>query len=307
MPANKIAAYSDAANAEDMTGVEIGEYNYKYRVLDGRWMPPYVTPERFAVARSIVMRPDDICYTSYPKSGSTWLAHILLLVVHGGDTPPDGTLRSHLHWVESSWTYPRSRDELEALPSPRILKSHMPYDMALGRDPTAQPGRYVYIARNPKDVACSYYFFERGKAWSGRYDGPWEHWLESFTAGRVQRGDWFDHVLGWWRAAQTADNILFLKYEDLLTDFETYLGVLANFLGYRLGNEVVDAIGAKTSFAQMSRDKFSNMSEIEDFETFFRKGQIGSWRSQFTTLQSREFDRLIEHRLGGSGLAFRYE
>lgn len=303
----KIAAYSDTVNAEDMSGVTVGEHNYKYRLLNGRWMPPYVTPERYALARSIVTREGDLCYTSYPKSGSTWLAHILLLITNRGDTPPEGTLRSHLHWVESSWTYPRSRDQLEVLPSPRIFKSHMPYDMALGGNPAANPCRYVYIARNPKDVACSYYFFERGKAWSGRYDGPWEHWLESFLAGHVQRGDWFDHVLGWWNAAKSAENILFLRYEDLLTGFRTELRRLTEFLGYDLGANVLERIEAKTRFANMSKDRFSNMSEIEDFETFFRKGEIGSWRTQFSPEQAERFDRMIERRLRGSGLEFRYE
>jgi hypothetical protein len=307
MVERKIAAYSDATHAEDMRGIEVGEFNYKYRLLAGRMMPPYVTPARYEVARSTVTRPRDICYTSYPKSGSTWLAHILLLIVNGGENPPEGTLRSHLHWVESSWTYPRTRDELAALPSPRIFKSHMPYDMALGGDPAANPCRYVYIARNPKDVACSYYFFERGKAWSGRYDGPWEHWLDSFLDGRVQRGDWFDHVLGWWTVAQRADNILFLRYEDLLTDFQTQLRALAEFLGYRLSEGVLGKIQAETSFARMSGERFSNMSEIEDFETFFRKGEIGSWRAQFTAEQNERFDRVIARRLSGSGPSFRYE
>jgi hypothetical protein len=69
----------------------------------------------------------------------------------------------------------------------------------------------------------------------------------------------------------------------------------------------MDRIRAKTSFANMSRDGFSNMSEIEDFETFFRKGEIGSWRTQITAEQNERFDRIIGHRLSGTGLSFRYE
>jgi hypothetical protein len=179
----------------------------------------------------------------------------------------------------------------------------MPLAMALGGDPTKNPCRYVYIARNPKDVAVSYYFFEREKSWSGGYSGPWEHWLQLFCEGRVQRGDWFDHVLGWWHA-RGAENIHFLKYEDLGRDFGTEVSKLAEFVGRPLGPGVLETIRSKTSFDAMHRDDFANMHEIEEFGGFFRKGAIGSWKEQFTPAQSAAFDELCQRRLRGSGLAF---
>ena len=191
-----IGQYRDETHLEDPDGLMVSEHGYKYRLLEGVVMPPYVTPERFRRSRTIATRAGDICYSSYPKSGSTWLAYLLVLISNQGRLPEDkGTLRDCLHWVESSWTYPRSAEELEALPSPRIFKSHMPYHMALGGDPTSNLCKYVYIARNPKDVAVSYYYFESQKSWSGHYDGSWEHWLGIFEKGQVQRGSWFDHVL----------------------------------------------------------------------------------------------------------------
>ena len=82
------------------------------------------------------------------------------------------------------------------------------------------------------------------------------------------------------------------------------LALLATGTGTRV---VLERIEAKTSFAIMRHDRFSNMSEIEDFETFFRKGRIGSWKAQFSPEQAERFDRMIERRLGGSGLEFRCE
>ncbi len=302
-----IKAYSDELHAEDISELIIGEHNYKFRLLEGRMMPPYVTPSRYKTSRELDTRPGDICFTSYPKSGSTWLAHIVLLITCNGETPADGTLRSNIHWAESSWTYPRSKAELEALAAPRIFKSHMPYAMALGGVPANSPCRYVYIARNPKDVIVSYYHFESGTAWSGAYDGPWEHWFESFLKGKIQRGDWFDHVLGWWHASREASNILFLRYEDLLTDFPQELSRLCDFLGYPLTDEVMLEIQRKTEYGAMSADRFSNMSEITDLETFFRKGKIGSWKEQFTAEQDQRFSDVIEERLQDTGLTFVYE
>ena len=302
----EIGAYEDSRHAEVLEDLKIGEYGYKYRELDGVIVPPYVTPNRYALSRRLATRPGDICYVSYPKSGSTWLAHIIVLITNNGFTPHDGTLRSHLHWVESSWTYPRSQHELDSLPSPRIFKSHMPYHMALGGDPANNLCKYVYICRNPKDVAVSYYHFERGQTWSGNYDGPWAHWLEMFLDGKLQRGNWFDHVLSWWAHAD-AENILLLKYEDLLMDFAGQLKKLMDFLGYPFTARILERIRERTSFENMKDGRFSNMREIDGFQGFFRKGQIGSWKEQFTPEQNERFDEVIQKRLQGTGLSFLYE
>jgi hypothetical protein len=302
----EIGEYDDHVHAEVLEDLRIGEYGYKYRIIDGIVMPPYITPSRYKLSRTIQTRRGDICYTSYPKSGSTWLAYILVLIVGNGETPSDPTLRSGLHWVESSWTYPRSRIELDALSSTRIFKSHMPYTMALGGNPVENPCKYIYIARNPKDVAVSYYFFERGKSWAGHYSGPWEHWLKMFMEGTVQRGDWFEHVLSWWHH-RTAENILFLKYEDLRRNLGGEIRKIARYLGYALDDETVSRIREKTLFQNMKQDDFSDMHEILEFHGFFRKGEIGSWKEQFTIAQNEQFDRLYRKRMRSSGLSFEWE
>ena len=302
----RVREYDDKIHAEVIDDLHTGEYGYKYRVVDGVVLPPYVTPNRYHLSRTIETRAGDVCYVSFPKSGSTWLAYIILLITHNGDTPENGTLRSCLHWVESSWTYPRSIIDLDDLPPPRIFKSHMPYHMALGRNPVDNPCKYIYIARNPKDVAVSYYFFESHKSWAGYYSGPWEHWLKMFMEGKVQRGDWFNHVLSWWNQRH-AKNILFLKYEDLLTNFATELGRIIKFLDYPLTFDMSNRIAHKTSFSAMKDNEFSNMHEINEFKGFFRKGKIGTWKEQFTVSQNEAFDRLYSERMKDSGLEFEFE
>lgn len=301
-----VGEYRDELHAEVLEDIETGEYGYKYRMLEGLVMPPYITPERYSLSRSIELRQGDVCFTSYPKSGSTWLSQVIYLVINNGETPEGTTLRDCLHWVASSWPYPRSRSELDALPSPRIFKSHMPYHMAVGGNPLESPCKYIYIARNPKDVAVSYYHFESGKKWSGNYSGPWEHWLQLLLDGRVQRGDWFDHVLSWWQH-RDAGNMLFLKYESMHQDFDAVLDELTRFLGYSLSDGVRDRIRQQTSFDYMKRDDFSNLHEIPELGSFFRKGQVGSWKDRFTVAQSEQFDRVFAERMQGSGLDFDFE
>jgi len=299
-----IKEYSDEIHAEDASELKIGEFGYKYRMIDNIVMPPYITPARYQLSRTLQTRPGDICYVSYPKSGSTWLAYILVLITHRGEVPPGKkTLRDCLQWVESSWTYPRSKSELDALPSSRIFKSHMPYEMAFGGDPSGNPCKYIYIARNPKDVAVSYYYFERQKSWSGGYSGSWEHWLKMFMQGSVQRGSWFDHVLSWWQYRESG-NILFITYEDMRNNLKGEIEKLMSFLGYPLNDEIVERIMQRTSFRNMQNEDFSNMHEIKEFREFFREGKVNSWKEQFTQEQSEAFDRLYLERTQGTGLEF---
>lgn len=303
---DKVIEYTDELHGEDLDGITVGEHDYKYRMLEGIMMPPYITPNRYKLSRTLETREGDICFISFPKSGSTWLSHIIYLLVHNGQTPEGETLRSSLHWVASSWPYPRSKEELDALPSPRIFKSHMPYHMAVGGTPTETPCKYIYIARNPKDVAVSYFHFESGKKWSGNYSGTWEHWLDAFMNGNIQRGDWFDHMLSWWQH-KDADNILFLRYEELKEDFDKVLEQLSHFLGYPLNDQLRTVIKEKTAFSTMKQDDFSSLHEIPELGSFFRKGQIGSWKDRFTVAQSEAFDRYYAERTKGYDIEFKFD
>lgn len=303
---SKIAPYQDELHGEAVEDILTGDYGYRYRILDGVVMPPYITPSRYQMSRDLEMRAGDICFVSFPKSGSTWLSNIIYLITTGGEELTDKPLRDCLHWVASSWPYPRDKEELDALPPPRIFKSHMPYRMAPGQEPGNNPCKYIYIARNPKDVAVSYYHFESGKNWSGNYAGPWEHWLGIFLEGRAQRGDWFDHVLSWWERSDS-ERILFMKYEDLKTNFDQEIEKLVAFLDYPLTDDVLEMIRRKTSFEHMKNDSFSNLQEISQLEGFYRKGQIGSWKDQFTVAQNEYFERVYAERMAGSGLEFMFE
>ncbi len=298
--------YRDELHAEILEDLRVGEFGYKYRILDGVVMPPYITPSRYALSRSLDIRSDDVVCTSYPKSGTNWISNVILRLQHGGGVPEGKTLRDSMHWVASSYLYPRTKEDLDKAPSPRLFSSHMPYHMALGGDPRERPCRYVYVARNPKDVVVSYFHFEAGQSWSGHYSGSWSHWLQMFVDGKLQRGDWFHHVLSWWRRAE-ADNVHFVKYEDLTNDFHDELKRLARFLDVDLTDELAASIAEQTQFRTMKGDTFSDLHDAGELGHFYRKGVVGSWKERFTVHQSEWFDEIYRTRMSGTGLDFVFE
>uniref|UniRef100_A0A1X7T1I4 Sulfotransferase domain-containing protein n=1 Tax=Amphimedon queenslandica TaxID=400682 RepID=A0A1X7T1I4_AMPQE len=67
-----------------------------------------------------------------------------------------------------------------------------------GRDPANSIAKYIYIARNPKDVAVSYYYHAK-RFTHFDFTGDWNCFFEFFMKGEVPFGLWFDHVLEWWK------------------------------------------------------------------------------------------------------------
>ena len=101
--------------------------------------------------------------------------------------------------------------------------------------------------------------------------------------------------------------MLFLKYEDLKRDFSSQLRRISNFTGHELSGEAFERVVNASSFQHMKQSRFANHQTMRGFEGVFRKGEIGSWKEQFTVAQSEAFDKLYKQRMAGSGLDFDFE
>ena len=191
------------------------------------------------------------------------------------------------------------------MPSTRIFKSHSPYHMMAGGLPHTSPAKYIYIARNPKDTAVSFYYHMCGFIYT-QYSQLWEHFFRLYMNGTVDYGLWFDHVLEWWKH-RDAENILFLKYEDMKKDHRGAVKKIAEFMGYSLKEEVIDTIVEKSTFQNMRDNPAINdflMKFRKPDAAFFRKGVVGDWRGHFTPEQNVKFDAVYAEKMKGSGLDF---
>ncbi|KAI4282981.1 MAG: hypothetical protein L6R38_002507 [Xanthoria sp. 2 TBL-2021] len=300
----RVLEYTDAQHAEDASQLVISEHGYKHRLVDGVVMPPYITPSRYHLSRTLCTKPTDVCFVSYPKSGSTWLSYILVLLTSPStdlDSHSRGdTLRNSLHWVESSWTYPRSREDLDIPPFQRG-PGHG------GRSADLQVAYAVFDGAGRRSGRAG---VQSGKSWSGFFKPDWELWLNMFCGGEVQRGDWFEHALSWWRASLEQNgqgNILFLTFEDLKRDTAGQIKRIAEFLKVEVTKERLECVIKKIGFEEMQKTSFSGLKDVKEFNEFFRKGEIGSWKDQFTVRQAEEFDKFYAKRMKGSGLDFVFE
>jgi len=82
-------------------------------------------------------------------------------------------------------THPRSSHlDINTLPSPRILKTHLLYNIIPKGTNKDSKCKYIYLARNPKDVAVSFFQFVTSMK---RYNGPWEFYAKLFVEGNGEK------------------------------------------------------------------------------------------------------------------------
>ncbi|CAG2112620.1 unnamed protein product, partial [Medioppia subpectinata] len=272
--------------------------------------PQFLTKiDRFEV------RADDIWLATYPKSGTTWTEEILSLIDNGGDVNKvkDKLLPKRVKHLEvglpvahNKWLKSKKGRRLIAT---HLAATHIPDQLKRLKC------KLIYVVRNPKDTAVSYYHHHKMSTFLGNYRGSWNEFSELFVGGHLVYGDWLQHVEGFWRLhQQNPTKVLFISYEELNTDLPKMIALMANFMGRQLSDETIATIANHCSFESMKDNKMVNrenftLKGLFDMKEsrFMRSGQIGRWTDTFTAAQSQAFDSRYRERLQSLGVNICYD
>uniref|UniRef100_A0A8C1JD49 Sulfotransferase n=1 Tax=Cyprinus carpio TaxID=7962 RepID=A0A8C1JD49_CYPCA len=238
--------------------------------------------ENWEKVRNFQSRPDDILIATYPKAGTTWVSYILDLLYFGNEDPECQTSKPiymRIPFLESCFqefsTVAGTEMADSLTTTPRLIKTHLPVQL-VPKSFWDQNSRIVYVARNAKDNAVSYFHFDRMNMVQPE-PGDWNHFLEKFMKGKNVFGPWYDHVSGWWEKKQTYSNLLYLFYEDLVEDTGREVERLCSFLGLSISIEEREKITKGVQFDTMKQNKMINHVTIPfmDFKIspFMRKAQ----------------------------------
>lgn len=209
----------------------------------------------------------------YPKSGGSWVGQLLAELL---DVP-----------------FPRNR-----APSLRPSIMHCHYPKLPGMS------NVVIVFRDGRDVMVSaYYHFlipseknspilvektRRDLVFSDYNDvnGNMPAFIE-YMFDRYSRHwspfrfTWADFVDEW-----TGEEVVFVRYEDLLADTAGTIGrVVRELTGRSFSDERLDEVAKKYSFAQQTSRKPGH----EDVGSFLRKGIAGDWKSKFSSVARQAF------------------
>ncbi|KAH8318852.1 hypothetical protein KR074_007882 [Drosophila pseudoananassae] len=269
--------------------------------------------------RSLPVYEDDVWMVSYPRTGSTWAQEMVWLLGHNLDyvaAEQDLRIRSPLielsalfstdHHETVSKAFGNTVDLVRNLPRPRYARSHLSWQLLPEQFETVKP-RIVYTARNPKDLCVSYYHY--CKLLHG-INGDFEQFVDLFLEGHTPMGSYWKHVLPFWKRSQD-ENVLFIKYEDMIKDLPSVVRRCARFLGVPnlLTTSSLQKLCDHLTFDKMRENKAVNLEKLlpESSLKFIRKGQIGDWRNHMGNEMSERFDEWSERNIRGAGLRFDYD
>ncbi len=256
------------------------------RIIRGLKNVLWVALGKSAAKRLLTVFPDDVFIVSYPKSGNTWTRFLIGNFVYQHQPVTFANVES---LVPSIYVHPDR--VLRKLP--RLLKSHEVFD--------PRYTRVIYIVRDPRDVAISYYHYALKRSWV-----PLTCTLGEFIARfmkpefEAQFGTWAENVLSWIAVRRDSPNFLLLRYEDMLAHPEVELTKTAAFLNLDPTPERLQRAIRLSSADQMrelekkeGQDWALTKGTRKDIP-FVRTAQAGGWR---TTLSQEDLAR-IENKWG---------
>ncbi|KAG8140362.1 hypothetical protein E2320_003057 [Naja naja] len=234
--------------------------------------------------------PDDLLISTYPKSGTTWVSEIIDMIYKEGSLEKCRVQPIYMRVPFLEFAVPGVPTGIELLkevPRPCLIKTHLPVQM-LPKSFLEKNCKVIYVARNAKDVAVSYYYFYQ-MAKVHPEPGTWDEFLEKFMDGNVSFGSWYDH------------------------NPEREIRKVMEFLERPVDENLVKKISHHTSFKVMSQNQMANYKSLptsvmdHTVSPFMRKGVAGDWKNQFTVAQNERFDENYKMQMKGTTLQFRTE
>ncbi|XP_069702005.1 sulfotransferase 1C4 [Periplaneta americana] len=282
-------------------------------------------------------RPNDTWVVTFPRSGTTWTQELVWLIANNLDYETARKVPqverfpflefslfvhdeikaellqqnagdpSKLNLVEqiSSPAY----KVLEEMTSPRFIKTHFPFSL-LPSNLLDIGCKVIYVARNPKDVAVSFYHLNRLIRTQG-YLGDFPRYWDYFEKNLHPWTPYWSHVIEGWERRHNP-NMLFLFYEEMNKNLPETIRKVAKFLERGpLDDEQVSTLvnyldiknfrgNSAVNFDVMKEIGLMNVGE----QNFIRNGKIGSWKEEFTPELNQRADQWIQENLKRTDLRF---
>ena len=248
-------------------------------------------------------RDDDIVVSTYSKSGTTLMQQILAQLVFHGDPEVFGMAISP--WIEATGIDGLAMARAQT--HRRFLKTHLPLE-ELVYSPKA---KYIYIGRDPRDVAWSlhnHFTGFRKEAFAGLDDAPpmttpadVRQFYHDFLADRLKHHvPFWVHAQGWWDARRLP-NLLTLHYADLIADLPAHIRKVAAFLDIPVEEAMLPVMASHCSIAHMRKvaagDENLNRFFQRGAQTFINKGTNGRWRDILSAEEIDKCDHIAAQKL----------
>ncbi|XP_047988801.1 sulfotransferase 1C4-like [Leguminivora glycinivorella] len=276
--------------------------------------------------KNMVIRPDDVWVATFPRSGTTWTQEIVWLLMNNFDfdkatkTPlhnrymfleiqhtrcPETVQNMDPEILKKAMEYVKTYEDAVAAPSPRFFKTHLPFSLLPSN--LVDTAKVVYVARDPRDVAVSYYHHTK-LFW--KYTGDFKSYWNLFLNDLVIWAPFLPHVKEAW-ALRHHPNLLFIFYEDMRRDLPSNVKLIADFLGKEATEEQIMKLCDHVDIKNFKKNESVNPSwmtkmngTVENNNNFIREGKTGGWREHFDEEMTAQAERWLRENLADSDLRF---
>jgi Sulfotransferase domain len=235
---------------------------------------------RKTAGRALTVFPDDVFLVSYPRSGNTWTRFLIGNLIYQDEPLTFKNIESRIPEI---YLWPDR--VLRKLPHPRMLKSHECFD--------PRYKRIIYIVRDPRDVAVSYYHYTIKLNWISQ-DYAIDEFVKRLISGEfdVRAGcsaSWGDHVMSWLSMRGESEGFLLLRYEDMLQDAKRELARIAHFLKLEPATERLQRAVQLSSADHMRKlekkegQDWQLTRKTRQDKPFVRAAKSGNWEYALST------------------------
>ncbi|KAH7941143.1 hypothetical protein HPB49_010337 [Dermacentor silvarum] len=236
-----------------------------------------------------------------------------------------------LSWIQMPFLEAQGAESVEDMKRPGPIKTHMAFRF----QPYSKDAKYIYVARNPYDCCVSYFYHTKHMPEYHFEEGTFDQFFDMFVEGKVDFGDYFDHLLSWYDH-RNDPNVLFVTYEQLKKDIRAWVLKIADFIGEEFGqklrsdNSLLENVLQNISVKNMKETVNDSMKNLFDnLDTslggkvpkwvalmkesigaeacdkpmtgdFVRKGVVGDWRNHFSEDQVQRLKKRIQEKTQGS-------
>jgi hypothetical protein len=283
-----------------------------YTNHNGYLMPKGFPVDGFISGLTYQAQPNDLFIATYPKCGTTWMQHIVYLILNNGvPIQPDERLDQlfpHLEEVGAEYV---------ALQTPigsggksyRLIKTHLMYNML-----ASPPAKTIVVVRNPKDCVVSFFHHTRGFEKHYQFaDGSFDTFFDLFIQGKVDFGDYFDMTKSWLDRRDDKDSMLVVTYERLCTHTRDVVLQVAEFLDPDVrvypqqmlaNNEAMLKQVLEHSSMKSMKENPLRWSSQRSHTPFVRKGSVGGWAELLRPEQAEQIDRRMKETFTYEQLEF---
>jgi hypothetical protein len=220
-------------------------------------------------------KDDVLLIADFGRSAQGWLSYILSYVLNARYIEPYNLL-SGSKYSKSNIIEKNTKGRLDGRETSNytiVVKTH-----AFPAKEINLTKSIIYLTRDPRDVAISYYYMVRNSLKKGNINRKLIFHIIPILSYIITAYSWKNHFRSW----QYVDSFR-LRYEDLRLDtYGTISSVLSNFEVNVNKDIILEAINIFSFENCYGRKR--GIEDINNIEA--RKGEIGDYRNHFTKLHN---------------------